>query len=75
MSKREKATKVKSYTGILNEPMPLPKLLINHFMSGLLQVATRQHKRCLRAEARSSLPISPPCTASHLLGDARKAPA
>ena len=25
MSKREKATKVKSYTGILNEPMPLPR--------------------------------------------------
>ena len=28
MSKREKTTKAKSYTGILNEPMPLPQITL-----------------------------------------------
>ena len=28
MSKRETATKVKSYAGVLNEPMPLPPLTL-----------------------------------------------
>ena len=39
MSKHGTATKVKSYTGILNEPMPLPR---NTLLGGTLEEQTAQ---------------------------------